>query len=216
MTRVKICGLTREEDVRLAVEAGAHAVGFVHVPASKRFVEAERLAALCLSAGAMVTRVAVIADMGLEEAARLTETCALDALQLHGSEGTSYLAALRGRLRPGVAIYKALTVTDATSVAAARTYAPLVDALLLDSGGGTGRVFDWELVESVPRDVPLIVAGGLHAGNVGEAIARLSPYGVDVASGVEAAVGIKDPARIRDFFVTVGEADALASRRARV
>lgn len=216
MTRVKICGLTREEDVRLAVEAGAHAVGFVHVPSSKRFVAAERLAALCRAPGALVTRVAVIADLELAEAVRLTQTCALDALQLHGSEGTSYLAALRGRLRPGVSLYKAVTVDDEAAIASALAFAPLVDALLLDSGGGAGEAFDWTLAEGLSWEAPLVVAGGLHPGNVGDVVRRLAPFGVDVASGVEASPGLKDPARLREFFAAVREADALASRRARV
>ncbi|HEY9900025.1 MAG TPA: phosphoribosylanthranilate isomerase [Pantanalinema sp.] len=216
MTRVKICGLKREADVALAVEAGAHAVGFVHVASSRRFVDAERLGALCHAAGPMTTRVAVIADLSLDEAVRLTETCALDALQLHGSEGTSYLAALRGRLRPGVALYKALKVTSQEAVADAQAFAPLVDALVLDSGGGTGEAFDWHLVEGLACEAPLVVAGGLHPGNVAEAIRRLSPYGVDVASGVEDASGLKDPVRLDAFFAAVKEAEAFAPRRARV
>ncbi|MBO9541839.1 phosphoribosylanthranilate isomerase [bacterium] len=216
MTRVKICGLTNEADVHLAVAEGAHAVGFVHVPASKRFVDADRLASLCRAAGPMTTRVAVIADLALDEAAALAETCALDALQLHGSEGTSYLAALRGRLRPGVSLYKALKVEGSEAIAEAHAFAPLVDALVLDSGGGTGQAFDWSLVEGLSTETALVVAGGLHPGNVGEVIQRLAPHGVDVSSGVEAAVGRKDPERLRAFFAEVRAADAFAPRRARV
>lgn len=216
MTRIKVCGLTREEDVALAVEAGAHAVGFVHVEASRRFVSAERLAALCGAAGPMTTRVAVVADLSLDAAVALAESCPLDALQLHGSEGASYLAALRGRLRPGVSLYKAVRVDSEAAIAAARALSPLVDALVLDSGGGTGEPFDWSLAEGLAWEAPLVLAGGLHAGNVGEAIRRLAPFAVDVASGVEVAPGLKDPERLGAFVAAVRAAEGFAPRRARV
>ncbi|MNL53144.1 N-(5'-phosphoribosyl)anthranilate isomerase [compost metagenome] len=102
------------------------------------------------------------------------------------------------------------------AIAEAHAFAPLVDALVLDSGGGTGQTFDWQLVEGLATETALLVAGGLHPANVGEVIRRLAPYGVDVSSGVEAEVGCKDPERLRAFFAEVRAADAFAPRRARV
>lgn len=204
MTRIKICGLTRPEDVRLAVASGADAVGFVHVPRSKRHVDSHGIAGLCAAAGPMVARVAVVADLPLEEALALATNVPLTVLQLHGQESPDYVRALRDRLDPKVALWRAVRGDSADARREAQALTNVVEALLLDSdGGGSGTPFDWASAEGFRPSCPVILAGGLTADNVAEAIRRLSPYAVDVSSGVESAPGLKDAARIHAFFTAV-------------
>lgn len=200
MTRVKICGLTRDEDVRQAVAAGADAVGFILVPGSARELSPAALPALA-AAGRGALRVAVLRDLPLEAALPLAVH--VDALQLHGEEDAGVLAAYRAALPATVQLWKAIRVTGPDSLRSAAALTPWLDALVLDSGGGTGAPFDWELARGYAPGVPWWLAGGLHAGNVGTAIMRLQPHGVDVAGGVEAAPGLKDPARLVDFLYKV-------------
>ena len=208
-TRIKVCGITREADLQAAVEAGADALGFVFYAQSPRGLTVERAAALARRLPPFVTPVGLFvnAEPALVEAA----LAALPGLlpQFHGDEspaecqayGRRYLRA--ARMRPGL---------DLLDLAARHVYACglLLDAHVEGYGGG-GKVFDWSLV---PRDVPcpVVLSGGLHAGNVIEGILRLRPWAVDVSSGVESAKGIKDAAAIRRFCQAVREADALISR----
>lgn len=201
MTRFKICGLTRPEDVRASIELGAHAVGFVHVPHSQRHVSTELLAELTRSAGPLVTRVAVIADLPLPQVLALSETTAMDAIQLHGKEDPAYVAALRHALPHHVALIKALRIHSPADLAQADSYD--VQALLVDGEGGGGQPFDWSILAGWVSPRPLIVAGGLTPHNVRDAIARLKPYAVDVASGVEARPGQKDPGLLAAFAAAV-------------
>ncbi|HEY9857527.1 MAG TPA: phosphoribosylanthranilate isomerase [Stenomitos sp.] len=216
MTRIKICGLTRPEDVRLSVEAGAHAVGFVHVPHSKRYVDRARLQELCRAAGPMVTRVAVIADLPLEEALSLAQETPLMVLQLHGQEDLAYVQALRSRLDPRVGLWRAVRGDSPQARADALAMVGLVEALLLDSDGGSGTPFDWKSAEGFEPGCPVLLAGGLTPENVGPAIQRLQPFAVDVSSGVEGAPGRKDPARLHAFFTAVRTVSRFAASEGRV
>lgn len=207
--RVKICGLTRPEDVALASALGADALGFIFAP-SKRQLGLEQARSLAAAVPVWVSRVGVFGPAEREEAANLAEACGLDTLQFHGEPDPSFLAAQRGRFR----VVQAVGVGDdtpATLRARLSELAPHVDALLLDTArpgqlGGTGEVFDWATLEALALPCPLIVAGGLHAGNVGTLLARHQPWGVDVASGVESAPGIKDTDQLRAFFSAVASA----------
>jgi len=206
-TRVKICGLTRLADAELAVELGAWAVGMVFYPGSRRrcaLAEAELI-------GAALRRRAEIAGVfvnaTLEEVASVSERVGLTLVQLHGEEGPAFCSEVARRT--GARTIKAASVRGAFTLRDLERFH--TDFHLLDGHapglrGGTGTRFDWSLLSVRHSTVPLIVGGGLDAEHVAEAIAATRPYAVDVASGVEAAPGIKDPARMRAFFDAVAPA----------
>jgi phosphoribosylanthranilate isomerase len=207
-TRIKICGLTREADVAAAVEAGADAVGFVFYERSPRCVAVEQAARLARVLPAFVMPVGLFVNAAADEIARATEAIPELLLQFHGDESPAQCAAggrgyLRAaRMSPGFDLLDfAARYADARAL--------LLDAHV-DGYGGSGKVFDWSLVpNSVPR--PIVLSGGLHAGNVIPGILQLRPWAVDVSSGVESAKGIKDAAAIRRFCDAVREADARAA-----
>lgn len=203
-TRIKICGLTRVDDVRAAVAAGADAIGFVFYPPSPRAVSIEQARELCAALPPFVTSVGLFVN---EEPVRVREVLAevpLSLLQFHGEEDAAYCASF------GRAWMKAARVRagfDLLNYAARFPGAAglLVDAWVEGYGGG-GEVFDWSLLpETFP--LPLVLAGGLNPGNVAQAIGTVRPWAVDVSSGVEAAKGIKDRALMEAFVAGVCEAD---------
>jgi len=202
--RVKICGITRKEDALLAAGLGADAIGIVNVRESKRFTDLERAKEIFRSVPPFVSRVIVIAPTNLDEVRRVEETGA-DHIQLHGEESPEFVKEIREN--SGLKIIKQIPVVDENSIENARIYSGIVDAILLDTKvrgtmGGTGKTHDWsisrKIVESV--DKPVILAGGLNPDNVAEAIKETGPYAVDIASGVEAEPGIKDPEKVRRFI----------------
>jgi len=202
MIRVKICGLTQEADVRAACAAGADAVGFVMVPGTKRDVSPERARELARAAHPFVLTVGVVRDLSLESAIALADQTGLRALQLHGSESPEFAHALK-RMRPGLAVFKALQLRSPADLEALAVWEGL-DGLLLDSGAGSGQPFDWDWLREVNWPaLPRIVAGGLSPSNVGEMLARVTADAVDVSSGVEAAPGRKDPEKVRAFIQAV-------------
>jgi len=202
-TRIKICGLTREEDVRAAVSAGADAIGFVFYPPSPRFVSFERAAELARLIPPFVTTVGLFVNAGRDYVENALEAVPLQVLQFHGDEteadcfgyGLPYIKA--GRMRPGLDLLK-----YAASFPSAQGL--LLDAFVEGYGGG-GETFDWSLIPS-GLPLPLILSGGLHAENVAEAVRCVQPWAVDVSSGVEAAKGIKDADRITEFVAGVQNA----------
>jgi phosphoribosylanthranilate isomerase len=208
-TRIKICGLTREADVDAAVEAGADAIGLVFYAKSPRHVDVARATALARRLPAFVTPVGLFVNAEAALIDQAVQAIPTLVLQFHGDETPAACDAARrpylraARMAPGVDLLDfAVQYPDAL-------------ALLLDTQadgyGGSGKVFDWSLIPpNVPR--PVVLSGGLHAGNVIEGILRVRPWAVDVSSGVEAAEGarkgIKDAAAIRRFCEAVREADA--------
>ena len=204
-TRIKICGLTREGDVRAAVEAGADAVGFVFYAGSPRHVPVERAAELARGLPPFVTPVGLFVNADGKDIDRAVQAIPGLVLQFHGDETPD---ACRDARRPYLRAVRMTRQTDLLDWA--RRFAD-AQALLLDAHvegyGGGGKVFDWSLVV---RDLPcrVVLSGGLHAGNVTDGILRLRPWAVDVSSGVEAAKGIKDAAAMRRFCDAVREADA--------
>ncbi|MFT3954813.1 MAG: phosphoribosylanthranilate isomerase [Piscinibacter sp.] len=204
-TRIKICGLTREADVDAAVEAGADAIGFVLYAKSPRHVSASRAAELARRLPPFVTPVLLLVNASNTEQAAAVTAVPPALLQFHGDEsparcdaaGRPYLRA--ARMAPGFDLVDfAQQFSNAQAI--------LLDAHVEGYGGG-GKVFDWSLIPSnVPR--PVVLSGGLHAGNVIEGILQVRPWAVDVSSGVEAAKGIKDAFLIRRFCEAVREADA--------
>jgi len=204
-TRIKICGLTREADVDAAVAAGADAVGFVFYAPSPRAVTFERAAELARRLPPFVTPVGLFVNASEAEIAAACAAVPALTLQFHGDEtpeqctraARPYLRA--ARMTPELDLLDfASRYSDAQAV--------LLDAHV-DSYGGGGKVFDWSLVHpAVP--LPVVLSGGLHAGNVIHGIHALRPWAVDVSSGVESAKGIKDADSIRRFCDAVREADA--------
>ena len=203
-TRVKICGITRVADARAAADAGADAIGLVFYAPSPRMLALEQARALRRALPPFVCAVALFVDPDAAEVARVIEAVRPDALQFHGDEppefcagfGLPYLKACR--VRPGVDLLEYLRpYSDAAGW--------LADAYV-EGYGGRGASFDWCLVPA-ERARPLILSGGLTPGNVGEAIRRVRPWGVDVSSGVESAKGIKDAAKIAAFLAEVKHAD---------
>ena len=205
---IKICANTSLEDARLAVDAGTDAVGFVFAP-SPRLVTAEQVAAITSHLPAAVEKIGVFVDAALEEIEATVRACRLTGVQLHSEAGPGTAAGLRARFGTGLRILRVVHFgAGAAEQAAAIAQDANVDAVLVDSRtatavGGTGVTFDWaqarKTVFGGSGSVKLIAAGGLNPANVAEAIATLRPWGVDVASGVEAAPGRKDPAKVRDF-----------------
>jgi phosphoribosylanthranilate isomerase len=204
-TRIKICGLTREADVDAAVEAGADAVGLVFYEKSPRCLDVARAAALARRLPPFVTPVGLFVNAKPELLAAAMQAVPNLVLQFHGDETPEDCRTLQ---RPFVRAARMVAGLDLLDFASRY---PDARALLLDAHvagyGGGGKVFDWSLI---PRNVPLpvVLSGGLHAGNVIEGILRVRPWAVDVSSGVEAAKGIKDAAAIRRFCDAVREADA--------
>jgi phosphoribosylanthranilate isomerase len=205
---VKICGITSEEDARLAAEAGADAVGFVLWPGSPRHVDAKTARRLADGLPPSVVRVGVFVDASRDELVRAADEAGLDLLQLHGSEPPEALADLPRR------VLKAVRVGRDFAPHTALQYEGRAAGLLLDTHrdgtpGGTGETFDWALVREVRRRAGFVVlAGGMRPENVKAALQAVGPDGVDVSSGVEASPGRKDPARVRAFVDAVRSAEA--------
>jgi phosphoribosylanthranilate isomerase len=203
---IKICGVTSLDDARLAVQAGADAVGVNLVPSSKRRVDEDTARAIVRAVGDEAEVVAVVANLELAELRVIAERLGVHSLQLHGSEPPAVVAAL------APLAYQAVRIATATDVLQARAYAGarlLADAKVQGELGGTGHAFDWALVTELARERPLIVAGGLTPENVGLAVAAVRPYGVDTASGVEGSdPRVKDPDKVRRFIDTARRARA--------
>lgn len=203
-TRIKICGLTRAQDVRAAVDGGADAIGFVFYPPSPRAVSIEQAAELVALLPPFVTSVGLFVNPAPGEVEAVLERVPLQLLQFHGDEpeaecaryGRPWIKA--ARMRPGV---------DLLEFAASHPRASgiLVDAFV-DGYGGGGKTFDWTLIPAGFAR-PLVLSGGLDADNVVDAVRRVRPWAVDVSSGVESAKGIKDAEKIAAFIAGVRHAD---------
>ncbi|HIT64414.1 MAG TPA: phosphoribosylanthranilate isomerase [Candidatus Ventrimonas merdavium] len=202
-TKIKLCGLTREEDAAAAAELMPDYVGFVMAPRSRRYVAPEQAARLRRLLPAQIQAVGVFVDEEPETVAGLLERGIIDLAQLHGREDRAYVKRLLELTdRP---LIQAFQVRDSRDVEAAMD-SP-AHYILLDAGpGGTGNAFDWSLIRDVER--PYFLAGGLHPGNVAAGIARLRPYGVDVSSGIETE-GRKDPEKMAAFVAAVRSAKEL-------
>jgi phosphoribosylanthranilate isomerase len=202
--KVKLCGVTSLEDAMLALNQGADALGFNFFPRSPRFIEPDGAAAIVRQLPPFAVCVGVFVNEPDPGAVSAAARCAgVTVIQLHGDESPEYCRALSAW-----PLIKALRIE--TSVPPALTDYP-VRAFLLDSKddtsfGGTGKVFDWELAAAVKLIRPILLAGGLNARNVAQAIRKVRPYGIDVCSGVESAPGKKDPEKVASFMNEVRNA----------
>ena len=192
MTRIKICGLTRPEDVRYVNTAKPDWCGFIlNFPSSRRNVTLEQARALRAGLDPDIRPVGVFVDRPVEEVAALLNSGVISVAQLHGREDNAYISVLR-TLAPGCVVWRAFQLRSQADLAAAD--ASGADLVLLDNGRGTGQTFDWSLAGSVHR--PFLLAGGLTPESIPRAVAALRPYGLDLSSGVETD-GVKDPAKIQ-------------------
>ncbi|MCX7170652.1 MAG: phosphoribosylanthranilate isomerase [Proteobacteria bacterium] len=204
-TRIKICGITRLEDLRAAVELGADALGFVFYPPSPRFLDIAQAAALVRAVPPYVTTLGLFVNAEPATVRHIVAAVPLQMLQFHGEEDASYCGQFKrpyikaARVRPGFDLLEyAASFPDAHGL--------LLDAYIGEYGGA-GQTFDWGLIPpGLP--LPLVLSGGLAAGNVAAAIRSVKPWAVDVSSGVESAKGIKDTAKMAAFITEVRNADA--------
>jgi len=202
MIRIKICGITNLEDALLAAELGADALGFIFYSKSPRKVEPETAREIIAHLPPFVTAVGVFVDEDAGVVQDLAAKVGLDWVQLHGQESPDYCRSLGRR------VIKGFRIRDENSLMELEPYRDAVQALLLDTYkpgqvGGTGEVFDWHLAREARKYGRIILAGGLTAENVAQAITIASPAAVDAASGTEAAPGRKDPEKLRAFLAAV-------------
>jgi phosphoribosylanthranilate isomerase len=216
-TRIKICGITRAEDLRAAVDAGADALGFVFYPPSPRYVTVEQAAALALATPAFVSNVALFVNPSLEEVRAVVAAMPIALLQFHGDETAEQCAHIAAAVqRPFMRAYRVRPDTLPADLLECeqryRAASPWFSSLLLDTYvdayGGAGKVFDWSLIpkELAPR---VVLSGGLSVQNATDAVAFVRPFAVDISSGVEAAKGIKDASKIAAFIAAVRSADTI-------
>ncbi|MDQ6840257.1 MAG: phosphoribosylanthranilate isomerase [Actinomycetota bacterium] len=198
---VKICGTTSEDDALLAVAMGADAVGFIFAP-SPRQIAPQIASDIAKRLPAEIVTIGVFRDEAPKRVVEIVQAAGLGGAQLHGRESAESTRWIKERLGR---VIKAFPAGDA-HVRHAADYG--ADAIMLDAPHpGSGELFDWSFAAEVPPGQPLIVAGGLHAGNVAAAIARTNPWGVDVVSGVERSFGVKDPVKIREFVAAAKGAE---------
>ena len=200
-TRIKICGITRAEDAALAAELGASAIGFIFWPQSPRFIDPARAAAIAAALPRSVVPVGVFVDQPLEDMQAIASQVPLGAVQLHGAETPAVAAAL---MQPVIKAIPVINGFDPSSLDAwSSAITVLLDAHDPVKRGGTGRTIDWSLAAKAAERRPIMLSGGLTPTNVRAAVHAVRPYAVDVSSGVEAAPGIKDPAKLRALFAEV-------------
>ena len=203
---VKICGLSTRETLDVALQAGADMVGFVFFPPSPRHISLETARELGRQAKGRATKVALTVDADDATLANIVEALQPDLLQLHGKESVARLRDIKQAF--GLPVMKAIAVETAADLATLPGYAAVADRILFDARapkgatrpGGLGAVFDWQLLAKLDLTLPYMVAGGLNADNVAEAVRVTRAGGVDVSSDVERAPGVKDPDMIRAFI----------------
>lgn len=203
MVKIKICGITNVDDAKVAVEAGADALGFVLYRKSPRFVEPAVVKRIVAELPPFVLPVGVFVNEELSLVRALIDDCGLGLAQLHGDETVSYCQDL------GRSVMKALRLKDrgtfltmAEFKGRANVRGVLIDAFSTQAYGGTGQTVDWTLAQEAAQSTPIVLAGGLTPANVAEAITSVRPYGVDVSSGVELSPGKKDHDKVKAFIRT--------------
>ena len=198
MVMVKVCGITNPHDARVAVDAGADAVGLIFAPSPRR-VDVDGAREIANSVPEPVLKVGVFVNMDPEDVLRTAEAVGLDYAQMHGDEDTEAVTIVQGG---GVKVMKAVRVRDEASLERLDQYGAdlyLLDAYSENARGGTGNRFDWGLAKSLKGRDNILVSGGLGPENVRGAISFFEPWGVDASSSLESAPGRKDPERVRRF-----------------
>lgn len=202
MTKIKLCGLSRSCDIEASNELRPDYIGFVFAPKSRRYVTPEKAMELKQMLSPEIQAVGVFVNETPEKVADLLNSGGTDMAQLHGNEDENYIKQLRQLTdKPIIKAFRIETVSDIV-----RAEQCPADCILLDSGAGTGTVFDWNLIQSIKR--PYLLAGGLALKNVGNAVNMLHPYAVDVSSGIETD-GYKDKSKMAAFVAAVRKEDRL-------
>lgn len=201
MVRIKICGITNLNDAIMAESFGADALGFIFYPASKRFIEAEKAKSIIEQLNPFISKVGVFVNKSVEEINMVSQLCGLTHVQLHGEESVESV------VKPEIPVIKALSY-DENLDSQLKVWVNF--SLLIDSGnkierGGTGKTLPWKSLAPRIKNKKIILAGGLTADNVVEAIKIIKPLAVDVSSGVEKSPGIKDPIKLKKFIERVRE-----------
>ncbi|HEY3728420.1 MAG TPA: phosphoribosylanthranilate isomerase [Solirubrobacteraceae bacterium] len=210
--KIKFCGLTRLGDAERAVAAGAWALGTIMWPGSPRRCRVPVAAEIAAAFRRRVEIVGVFVNPTLDNVTRIAEETGITMLQLHGDEGPAFCA--EAARRTGCRVIKAARIRSGADVQALgpfHTDFHLLDSYVADVPGGTGETFAWELAREHGKKVPMILSGGLTPGNVADAIAAVRPFAVDVASGVEAAPGRKDPDKLEEFAAAVAATAAVSA-----
>ncbi|MFQ5603492.1 MAG: phosphoribosylanthranilate isomerase [bacterium] len=197
MVKIKICGITNYEDAQMACALGADAIGFIFYPSSPRYIPPAAASKIINKLPPFVTKVGVFVNMRLSEVEELVVTLNLNLVQLHGEESPEYCSRLAFPCLKAVRLQKEF---DLAQLSRFRTAGFLLDTFDNQRLGGTGKTFDWSLARRAVGYGPIVLAGGLTAENVAQAIQTAEPYGVDVCSGVEAAPGKKDAQKLGLFF----------------
>ena len=202
MTRIKLCGLTRPCDIEAVNILEPEYIGFVFAPKSKRYVTHDQATGLKHQLSPGITVVGVFVNETPETVVYLLSSGIIDIAQLHGSESETYIKNLRQlTAKPIIKAFRIKTANDL-----AKAVSSSADYVLLDSGAGTGTVFEWNLIQNIKR--PYFLAGGLTPANVGPAIRTLSPFAVDVSSGIETS-GLKDKTKMAAFIAAVRKEDSI-------
>jgi len=213
VTKLKFCGITRLDDAELAVAAGAWAIGLIFWPRSPRRCDPATAVEIAAAVKRRVEVAGVFVNATLDHVAEIADGVGLTMVQLHGDEGPAYCS--EAARRTGCKVIKAARVRSRADIQALvpfHTDYHLLDSHVPGRRGGSGETFEWELARAHRGPVPVILSGGLTAANVADAIAAVGPFAVDVASGVEATPGRKDPAKLRAFADAVRTADGLVTR----
>ena len=200
-TRVKFCGITRAQDAVLAVALGVDALGFVFHPESPRYIEPGAAASIIAELAPFVTTVGLVVDRTVADVEQIIATTSIDIVQCHGDEQAVDCESLS---RPYIKAIRVKADMDVGAMARShpRARAVLLDAYVPGVPGGSGQRFDWRQAQTEIAQ-PLIIAGGLDGGNVCSAISQLSPYAVDVSSGIESSPGLKDPEKMTEFMQNI-------------
>jgi len=204
VTKVKFCGMTTVEDAERAVDLGAWAIGLIFWPGSARRCRMTTAIEIAAAVKRRVEVVGVFVNPTLDEVARTAEDVGLSMLQFHGDEGPAFCA--EAARRTGAKVIKVARVRSRADIQALSTFHTdfhLLDSYVPGRLGGTGETFAWEIARQHEDTVPVILSGGLTPDNVAEAIVAVRPFAVDVASGVEASPGVKDPAKLEAFAASV-------------
>jgi phosphoribosylanthranilate isomerase len=211
-TWIKFCGTTSLEDAMASIDAGADALGFIFAP-SKRRIAPEKAQEIVRGLTGNIERVGVFVDESADRICEIVSKVGLSAVQLHGSESARFVAQLKSQCleAPSVRVIKTVVIEGDFQLRLKEflNASSRPDAILLDSGAGTGQAFEWQGVQSSisGTEMQFIVAGGLSPQNVGMALRMFRPYGVDVVSGVESAPGKKDPEKLSAFVAAVRNAE---------
>ncbi|MBE8965043.1 phosphoribosylanthranilate isomerase [Nostocales cyanobacterium LEGE 12452] len=213
--RVKICGITQPQQSIAIASLGATALGFICVPNSPRYVTTSQIRAAVAELPANIDTIGVFANLSIAEISQIVADSGLTGVQLHGDESPDFCYQLRQAL-PSIEIIKALRIRSLEHLDTADDYTKYVDTLLLDAYhpqqlGGTGKTLDWTMLEQFSPGCPWLLAGGLTADNIVEALNQVNPSGVDLSSGVERTPGDKDLDKVALLFHSLKNIELLRS-----